>query len=233
MLSVLVCLITMVIISSILFPYFNDPYKLRVYPGPSLTKFTSGWASWVISHNRWSETVNLLHHQYGPIVCLSPNNVSIADPSAFAIIYGHSSGALKAPFYDTFANFRSWNLFNTCNRAEHSRKRHVEAHMFAPQSIRELEETAHVHFQVLVRQWDAMCTHAEKAGSGSAEGAVGTVPWKVHDSRVFFNCMLCKGLSLHCIRHLQTRQCLHRSRVAHVGLIGILPAPHLQESCVA
>ncbi|OSX61370.1 hypothetical protein POSPLADRAFT_1145439 [Postia placenta MAD-698-R-SB12] len=190
MLSVLVCLIPTVIASTFLIPYFSDPYKLRAYPGPFLAKFTSVWASWVINHNRWSETVDLLHRKYGPIVRLGPDSVSIADPSAFAVIYGHSSGALKAPFYDAFANHRIRDLFNTRDRAEHSRKRRVEAHIFAPQSIRALEDTARVHFEILVRQWDAMCAHAEKAGRGSAEGAIGTVPWKVHDGRVFFNCML-------------------------------------------
>lgn len=68
--------------------------------------------------------------------------------------------------------------------------------MFAPQSIRALEETARVHFQVLLRQWDAMCAHAEKAGRGRADGAIGAVPWKVHSGRVWFNCMICKRLSL-------------------------------------
>nr|BAK09428.1 cytochrome P450 [Postia placenta] len=191
-LSVLACLIATVIASLILIPYFNDPYKLRAYPGPFLAKFTSAWISWTISHNPISEIVDHLHRQYGPIVRLGPNNVSIADPSgsAFSVIYSHSSGVTKSAFYDTFANFRIRNIFNTRDRAEHSRKRRVEAHMFAPQSIRALEETARVHFQVLLRQWDAMCAHAEKAGRGRADGAIGAVPWKVHGGRVWFNCMI-------------------------------------------
>ncbi|EED82991.1 predicted protein [Postia placenta Mad-698-R] len=136
-LSVLVCLIATVIALSFLLPYFNDPYKLRAYPGPFLAKFTSTWASWVISHNQWLETVDLLHHQYSPIVCLGPDSVSIADPVAFAVIHQK-------------------NMKNACWHF-----------------IRVLEDTARVHFQILVHQWDTMCAHAQKAGRGSAKGAIG------------------------------------------------------------
>ncbi|KAF9820719.1 hypothetical protein IEO21_01162 [Rhodonia placenta] len=188
-LSVLACLIATVIASSILLPYFNDPYKLRAYPGPFFAKFTSAWLSWIIGHNRWSETVYHLHRQHGPIVRLGPDNVSIADPSALAAIYGHSSGALKSSFYDAISSIRIRNLFNTRDRAEHSRKRRIEAHMFSPRGIRALEDTARVHFQVLVRQWDTLCAHTDKAIRGSAEGTIGTVHWKVHSGRVWFDCM--------------------------------------------
>nr|F1SY83.1 RecName: Full=Cytochrome P450 monooxygenase 89 [Postia placenta Mad-698-R]BAK09427.1 cytochrome P450 [Postia placenta] len=188
-LSVLVCLVATVTISPTLLAYFNDPFELRAYPGPFLAKFTSAWISWIISQNRWSETVDLMHRQHGPIVRLSPDHVSVASPAAFAAVYGHSSGALKAPFYNAFANFKTRSIFNTRDRAEHSRKRRVEAHMFSPRSIRALEDTARVHFQVLVRQWDALCAPTGKTGRGSAEGTLGTISWKVHGDRVWFDCM--------------------------------------------
>lgn len=127
----------------------------------------------------------------GSFVRIAPNHVSVSGPSAFEAIYGHPSSALKAPFYDIFSAGGAANIFTTHDRAEHARKRRVEAHMFSPQSIRTLESTVSVHFHVLVDQWDALCAHIQKAGSGGAEGIIGSVSWKVHESRVWFDCMPC------------------------------------------
>ncbi|OSX60947.1 hypothetical protein POSPLADRAFT_1146224 [Postia placenta MAD-698-R-SB12] len=188
-LSALACLSAGVITLLLLLPYFIDQLQLREYPGALLAKFTSGWISWIISRNQWSETVDRLHVQHGSFVRLAPNHVSVSGPSAFEAIYGHPSSAAKAPFYDIFSAGGAANIFTTRDRAEHARKRRVEAHMFSPQSIRTLESTVSVHFHALVDQWDALCAHIQKAGSGGAEGIIGSVSWKVHESRVWFDCM--------------------------------------------
>ncbi|KZT10043.1 cytochrome P450 [Laetiporus sulphureus 93-53] len=182
------------ILLSYVVPYLVNTNGLRSYPGPIFAKFTSVWLAWIIKRGRWSKTVEELHRTHGPFVRLSPNHISVADPNAFNPVYGHSSGAMKAPFYDAFSNFRKRTVFNTCSRAEHARKRHVESHMFAPQSVRALESTSRVHVAELLRQFDALCSRVEKAAKGeSMTGRQGSSLWSVRDGRVWFSCMAWYG----------------------------------------
>ncbi|KAH9924737.1 cytochrome P450 [Fomitopsis serialis] len=171
--------------------HFKDASGLRSYPGPFLAKFTDAWMFWVVSHNRWSSTVDSLHRKYGTFVRLSPNHVSISDPRALNAIYGHSAGFMKAGFYDIFANFRVRNIFNTRSRTEHARKRRIEAHMFAPQSIRAIEPISHAHVSGLLRQWDYLASRMQEAqhGAGPLKGQLGSTTWNVQNGRVWIDCM--------------------------------------------
>ena len=58
----------------------------------------------------------------GTFVRIAPNHLSISDPDALQIVYGHGTGTLKSDFYDAFVSIRR-GLFNTRDRAEHTRKR--------------------------------------------------------------------------------------------------------------
>ncbi|PCH44249.1 cytochrome P450 monooxygenase [Wolfiporia cocos MD-104 SS10] len=183
-------LIPAVLTTVYIVPYLLDPLGLRTFPGPIFAKFTSGWLPWVVSQNRWSVAVDSLHRKYGIFVRLSPNYVSIAHPVALPAVYGHSSGALKAPFYDALSGFKTRNMFNTLSRTEHARKRRIESHMFSPQSVRALEGIARMHHNDLVSQWDKLYSYVKRAESGAArEGSLGECAWKVKDGRVWLDCM--------------------------------------------
>ncbi|CCM03251.1 uncharacterized protein FIBRA_05377 [Fibroporia radiculosa] len=170
-----------------LVPYIIDPRGLRAYPGPFFAKFTDVWLSLTVFSNAWSEAVEKLHKKHGSFVRIGPNHVSIADPAALPLVYGHSSGALKAPFYDAFVNFKHASIFSTRSRADHSRKRRIESHMFAPKSIRALEGTTRVHFGKFVSQWDTLCKCVE---GSTTDGMMGSSKWTVKDGRVWFNSMI-------------------------------------------
>lgn len=68
---------------------------LRDLPGPFTARFTRLW----YLKNVWRgdfEKVNVrLHHQYGPIVRIAPNEYSIDDSEAIKIIYGHGTSFTK------------------------------------------------------------------------------------------------------------------------------------------
>ncbi|TFY63011.1 hypothetical protein EVJ58_g3490 [Rhodofomes roseus] len=123
-------------------------------------------------------------------VRLAPNHVSISDPKALPAIYGHSAGFMKSEFYDVFGPFTVSNIFTTRSRTEHARKRHMEAHMFAPQSIRAIEPISHSHVSELLRQWDYLVSRVKEAqGVGPRQGLLGSAAWTVEDGRVWFNAM--------------------------------------------
>lgn len=110
--------------------------------------------------------------------------VSIADPRALPIVYAHGNGSTKsglssflpqegrftdldafADFYDAFVSiFRG--LFNTRDRAEHTRKRKIVSHTFSPKSVREFEPYISGTVRTLLSKWDALADRAAKDGSG-------------------------------------------------------------------
>lgn len=79
-------------------------------------------------------------------------------------------------------------LFNTRDRAEHTRKRKIVSHTFAPKSVREFEPYIHNTVQGLLRKWDAICERAAK--SSTANGAGGSLKgWAIVESLDWFNAL--------------------------------------------
>ena len=99
-------------------PWALDPYKLRRYPGPPLAAFSDFWLGYQARTGKRYEAVHAAHKKYGaPLyawvfvsrchvptnrgnfigkyVRIAPNNLSIADPDAIPVVYGHGTGTLK------------------------------------------------------------------------------------------------------------------------------------------
>ena len=57
-------------------------------------------------------------------------------------------------------------LFNTRNRAEHTRKRKIVSHTFAPKSVREFEPYIASTVNILLKKWDDLAIKAKKSPSG-------------------------------------------------------------------
>jgi len=164
-------------------PYIVDPYKARKYPGPFLAKFSDAWLGWVSKKGHRSEVVHNLHKKYGPIVRLAPNHVSIADPDALNTIYAHGNGALKSEFYDAFVSIRR-GVFNTRDRAEHSRKRKIVSHIFSQKSVVEFEPQIRLYVNMFIQQWDRLCDLSMKGMSGpEGEG------WYGEGGRLWLDCL--------------------------------------------
>jgi benzoate 4-monooxygenase len=125
----------------------------------------------------------------GPIVRIAPNHVSVADPQALQTIYAHGLGALKTDFYDAFVGVRSGRrgLFNTRDRAEHSRKRKIVSHIFAQRSVLEFEPYIALHVRQLAEQWDRLAA----SGAKGLKGDDGEGGWEGRDGRVWLDCLPC------------------------------------------
>ena len=129
----------------------------------------------------------------GSLVRIAPNHISIADPAAFRVIYAHGTGGLKGHFYDATVSTRP-NLFNTRNRAEHSRKRKMVSHIFSLKSVLEYEPYIRIHAEALLGQWDKLAEGGKKGLSGKeADG------WFGRDGCVWYDTLLCQltSSSLH------------------------------------
>lgn len=121
------------------------------------------------------------------MVRISPNEVSIADPDALAVVYAHGNGALKSPFYDAFVSIKR-GLFNTRDRQEHTRKRKIIAHIFSQKSVIAFEPHIRLYVKQLLDQWDRLYDGAVKGQSGT-DGESG---WVGRDGRLWLDLLPCE-----------------------------------------
>ncbi|KAK2625384.1 hypothetical protein QTJ16_004696 [Diplocarpon rosae] len=143
-----------------LVPYLTSNKELRDIPGPFVAKFSNLWLLLQARQGKRYLSVDAAHKKYGKLVRIQPNHVSIADESAIHEIYGHGNGFLKSEFYNAFVSIQR-GLFNTRDRAEHTRKRKTIAHTFSTKSIGQFEVYMHHNLEVFVKQWDTLATRAQ------------------------------------------------------------------------
>ncbi|KAK4212553.1 cytochrome P450 [Rhypophila decipiens] len=153
---------------SYLFPYFVTYRHLRKIPSPFPAQFSDLWLLSVVRRGNRYQRVDELHKKLGPVVRIQPNHVSINDDNAIQIIYGHGNGFLKSDFYDAFVSIRR-GLFNTRNRAEHTRKRKIVSHTFSVKSVAQFEPYIHSNLELFVKQWDNLAATAKETKSRFAQ----------------------------------------------------------------
>src|SRR5271168_3699285 len=72
---------------------YLSPY--RDIPGPFLATISPLWKLRGALNGTLHKDITDIHRKYGTIVRIAPDEVSIADPEAIRIIYGHGSGFTK------------------------------------------------------------------------------------------------------------------------------------------
>ncbi|KAL2136221.1 hypothetical protein VTI74DRAFT_4851 [Chaetomium olivicolor] len=136
-----------------IYPYLVTYRHLRNIPAPFPAQFTNWWLLLVARRGDRYATVDKLHKKLGPLLRIQPNHVSIFDDEAIQVVYGHGNGFLKANFYDAFVSIQR-GLFNTRDRAEHTRKRKIVSHTFSVKSVAQFEPYIHSNLELFVRQLD-------------------------------------------------------------------------------
>ncbi|KAK4977454.1 hypothetical protein LTR66_010697, partial [Elasticomyces elasticus] len=139
-------------------PYIRN-WSIRDIPAPFPAAFTNLWLLYQCRKGIRYLAVDAAHKKYGKFVRIQPHHVSIADPDAIPLVYGHGNGFLKSEYYDAFVSIQR-GLFNTRDRAEHSRKRKTISHTFSAKSIGQFEQYMHGNLEMLVKQWDRMSGNA-------------------------------------------------------------------------
>ncbi|KIV98381.1 uncharacterized protein PV09_09786 [Verruconis gallopava] len=77
-------------------------HPLAKVPGPFLARFSQAWRNIRYFRGTWHDDVVALHREYGRIVRVAPNEVSVVDTAALKHLYGHGTKALKTHWYDTW-----------------------------------------------------------------------------------------------------------------------------------
>jgi benzoate 4-monooxygenase len=135
-----------------LLPYIRN-WQIRSIPAPLPAAFTNLWLLAQCRQGKRYLAVHAAHAKYGKLVRIQPHHVSVADADAIPQIYGHGNGFLKSEYYDAFVSIRR-GLFNTRDRAEHTRKRKTVSHTFSAKSVGQFEQYIHHNLEELQKQWD-------------------------------------------------------------------------------
>ncbi|KAF8905881.1 cytochrome P450 [Mucidula mucida] len=138
-------------------PYYIDRFSLRRYPGPFLAKFSYAWKFWTFCSGRYSEILAETHQKYGPIVRISPGEISFSAPGAMSEIYGpRTNGVFKADFYDGFMANGSRSIFSTLNRAQHAPIRKDMSQIFTGKVISDFTPRMKEFVNAMLDQWEHM-----------------------------------------------------------------------------
>ncbi|KDQ50346.1 hypothetical protein JAAARDRAFT_211768 [Jaapia argillacea MUCL 33604] len=137
----------------------------------------------VAAQGHRSEVVHEMHQKYGTFVWLAPNHLSISDPDALQVVYAHGNDSLKSDFYDAFVSIHR-GLFNTRDRAQHTRKRKIVSHIFSQKNVLDFEPHVRLYIGQLIQVWDRLYDKALKGQSGSEGDG-----WSGKDGRLWLDAL--------------------------------------------
>ncbi|POR38262.1 Benzoate 4-monooxygenase cytochrome P450 [Tolypocladium paradoxum] len=120
--------------------FFSVYGRLRHVPGPLLSKISNLHLSFYdISYCR-NDQIFKWHQRYGPVVCIAPNEVSVATLEGMKDIYGTTHRWAKSNYFDNFKGYNMRSLFATKPYEEHRAKRKLTSVYYQASSIYKLPE---------------------------------------------------------------------------------------------
>lgn len=107
------------IASLVIYRIFFHP--LAHIPGPFLASFSGSWRQKRYWAGTWHDDVLELHRNYGRVVRIAPNEISIVDEDAMKLLYGHGHNAKKTTWYNTWrATIHAPAFFSEQDKKTHS-----------------------------------------------------------------------------------------------------------------
>lgn len=92
--------LTIALFSLIIYRILFHP--LSRFPGPFVAKFSGFWRSKRYLRGSWHDDIVEVHRQYGRIVRIAANELSIVDEHAMKNLYGHGHNAAKTAWYSVW-----------------------------------------------------------------------------------------------------------------------------------
>lgn len=89
---------------------------LSKLPGPKLTAVTQLWLMYHEFKGDRTVQIDRLHCSYGPVVRVSPDEISFNNYDALRDIYGIKSTFSKSSFYDLFVYYNERNTFTSLDK---------------------------------------------------------------------------------------------------------------------
>lgn len=130
-------------IVSCLYAALKSP--LKSIPGPWISLFTDRQLRSAGTAGKRIFYIDELHQKYGPIVRISPNEVTVFDVEAFRQIHAVSGGYTKSDFYTKLTNFPVHSVFTLRDAKAHGVRRRLFAKGFSKSHVKE-------YFEDIVRE---------------------------------------------------------------------------------
>ncbi|KXJ88749.1 cytochrome P450 [Microdochium bolleyi] len=125
---------------------------LASLPGPLWSKFTGLPIVYHVFHGTRMYYLHELHKRYGPILRITPSEVSITDPSAAKEIHRFRSEYLKTQFYED-SNFSSaQNILTTADPAYHAGMRKLLGPATSQSNVIKFQPVIQKHVDMLILQ---------------------------------------------------------------------------------
>ncbi|KAI1404833.1 cytochrome P450 [Hypoxylon fuscum] len=119
-------------------------HPLSEFPGPFLGRASLLWRFIHTGSGKIHLSIERLHQKYGPIVRVSPNELSFASAESWKAIYGHSTERpipVKTPFYEVYgAGFKSLCVGSERDPIRHVEMRKLLSPAFSQRSMLEQED---------------------------------------------------------------------------------------------
>lgn len=137
-LPILSSILLLLIISSLLILISRISSPVSHLPGPYITKLSIlpiVYQDSISNRTAWSHS---LHKRYGPIVRLSPKEISICSPDAIRHVFTGSAKSgyySKAPMFNIFQHFGARNAFSSITSEAHGWRRRIVAGNYALTAI--------------------------------------------------------------------------------------------------
>ena len=121
-------------------------HPLSHVPGPFVAKFTHWWQNYSYFSGNWFDDILKVHEKYGPVVRISPDEISFVDGNALKRLYGHVKPCAKVPFPGFTADETRWydtwylppaghGIFSEQNIESHGLRRRLVANAYAMSSV--------------------------------------------------------------------------------------------------
>lgn len=117
--------------------YFSP---LSSLPGPTITALTSSYLTLLTHFNRRTLTLHEWHKHYGPVVRISPIEVSFISPQAVKEIYSNPVYGKYTRLYGIFQHFGEQNSFSSGLTAEHGWRRKAVSDRYTMSHVLKEEE---------------------------------------------------------------------------------------------
>ncbi|KAJ3561618.1 hypothetical protein NPX13_g8874 [Xylaria arbuscula] len=130
-------------------------HRLRKFPGPFLARFSGLYMTCrnLFTGMRTFKDVQKLHLEYGDVVRLGPQELSIIRPSAVQALHAASAPVDKGPFYDMTAPFLSLQTIRS--KTDHAPIRKVWDRGFSAKSLRDYEPRVAKYTEQLLQQLES------------------------------------------------------------------------------
>ncbi|KAK7897458.1 hypothetical protein LTR67_005347 [Exophiala xenobiotica] len=142
-------IVSVVAVTAIIIPAMVVVYRLffspfTAVPGPLWAKVSPFWL-WIHDlRGTAAEEIDQLHREYGSIVQIGPNEVSVSDVDIHnSVLFCQAPKFFKAPYYYVTFKTGPHNMFTAIDPHEHSFCRRLVSRAFSRKSVLEFEPAIH------------------------------------------------------------------------------------------